>query len=93
MSCADEFNMDSLRCVSTPSVEKVYNENMKCYMVREFNKQTDPSADDYTTKYPLRDSVSANCKQTHPFWDGLACVDCLDPFSIFDIESKKCGVC
>lgn len=34
-----------------------------------------------------------NCNQTHPYYDGVACVNCPVPFVLFDQASRRCVVC
>lgn len=55
--------------------------------------ETDPRAANYTTKKPLNDSPTTNCKKATPFYDGIACINCLDPFPIFNVDTKKCTAC
>jgi len=47
---------------------------MHCYLTRQNNFETDPLADNYTTKFPLKDSTIPNCKKSRPYYDGIACV-------------------
>lgn len=66
---------------------------MKCYVKKESNKETDPRAPNYITKYPLTDSIASNCNKTNPYFDGIACIYCQKPFPIFNADTKKCSEC
>jgi hypothetical protein len=50
-------------------------------------------ATNYISSKPLVDTSLANCNETFPYWDGIACVKCVSPFIIFNIDEKKCTLC
>lgn len=41
----------------------------------------------------LVNSAVPDCDLTAPFFDGIACIQCPEPFVLFDISSKKCVAC
>lgn len=85
--------MDTRRCVSSPNKTAAYDENVRCYVQKQSGFETDPRAVNYTSKYPLNDSPTPNCRNATPYYDGIACIDCLDPFQIFDVDTKRCTAC
>jgi len=93
INCPNEFNMDTRKCVSSPNRTAAYDENVRCYVQKQSGFETDPRADNYTSRYPLNDSPTPNCKKATPYYDGIACIDCLDPFQIFDVDTKRCTAC
>jgi hypothetical protein len=38
-------------------------------------------------------SSVADCDLSAPFFDGIACIKCPDPFTLFDLSAKKCVTC
>jgi hypothetical protein len=93
INCPNEFNIDTRKCLKTPSSDKAYNDNMHCYMTKQYNFETDPLANSYTTNFPLKDTTTANCRKARPYYDGIACVECQEPFPIFNAQTRKCSVC
>lgn len=93
ITCPNEFNIDTRRCVSSPNKTAAYDENVRCYVVKQSGFETDPRADNYTSKNVLNDLPTPNCKKATPYYDGIACIDCLDPFQIFDVDTRRCTAC
>jgi len=42
---------------------------------------------------PLTDTAVADCNASFPFYDGKACIICYAPFTLFDVQTKKCVAC
>ncbi len=40
----------------------------------------------YITSKPLTDTSTPNCNLTHPFYDKMACIQCVTPFDIYNID-------
>lgn len=93
INCPNEFNIDTRKCVSSPNKLTAYDENTRCYVQKQAGFETDPRASGYTTRTPLKDTPTANCKETAPYYDGIACINCLEPFPIFDVDTRRCTVC
>jgi hypothetical protein len=66
---------------------------VRCYVQKQSGFETDPKAVNYTTKNSLKDTPTSNCRQATPYYDGIACIDCLDPFTIFDVDTRRCTAC
>lgn len=77
----------------SPNKTAAYDENVHCYVKKQSGFETDPRAANYTAKKTLNDSPTPNCKKATPYYDGIACIDCPDPFQIFDVDTKRCTAC
>lgn len=44
-------------------------------------------------KPPANDPAVPDCTQDKPYWDGISCISCPDPFVYFDLSTKTCVVC
>lgn len=86
------FDMDRLMCVEIPQ-GLTYDDNMKKFVEPETAKDHNPFATKYVSSNPLTDTNLENCNQTYPFYDGIACIKCVMPFEIYNVDEKKCTVC
>jgi hypothetical protein len=57
------------------------------------NKETNIKANNILTSGVLVNSAVPDCDPTAPFFDGIACIQCPEPFVLFDVSSKKCVAC
>ena len=55
--------------------------------------ETVPNAPNLLGTPPADDPNIPNCNSTNPYWDGVACIKCPDPFILFDLNTKRCVVC
>ena len=39
------------------------------------------------------DTTVPNCELETPFYDGVACIECPEPFIIFNLETNECMLC
>ena len=77
INCPNEFNIDTRKCVSSPNKTTAFDENTRCYVQKQAGFETDLRASRYTTKVPLKDTPTPNCKAAAPYYDGIACINCL----------------
>jgi len=52
--------------------------------------------DNVTKEYALRSMKEqnvTNCPLATPFWDGIKCIDCVDPNNLFRIDTLTCTSC
>lgn len=56
--------------------------------------ETVPNATNLLTSGDLPDSaVLENCPEAKPFYDGIACIVCPEPTSLFNTATKTCVAC
>jgi len=70
----------------------VYNSNIHAYIAAETGKDTNPNAANIINDTALPPTTNP-CDLQKPFFDGIACIQCPDPFSLFEAKSKKCVRC
>ena len=73
--------------------DKKYSENVHAFVPPEANKETNPLAERVLSPAPLVDTKLDNCPPQSPYYDGVACIQCGEPFILFDVTTKKCVVC
>ena len=69
-----------------------YDANLHCYVKPEPNKQTNPDAEHIVSSTRIT-AVANPCKLQKPYYDGIACIKCEQPFILFDLDTKKCIQC
>jgi hypothetical protein len=59
----------------------------------EKDKHTNPKAANLISSTPLNGGSVSSCELAKPYFDGVACVACPSPFTLFDMDTKKCVQC
>lgn len=91
INCPNEFSLKTKTCVSA-APNFAFDPNLHAYLQYQYNISTYPYATNYISATPL--PITFNyCNATAPFFDGIACIPCLQPFPYFNVSSKKCVQC
>ena len=69
-----------------------FDPNLHAYIQYQYGISTYPYASNYISSTPI--PVTLNyCNMTAPFFDGVACIPCLQPYPYFNVSSKRCVQC
>lgn len=69
-----------------------FDPNVHVYLPTQ-NAQTDPNAANLIGQPDPLDPNTPVCNSSAPYFDGVACIACPQPFNYFDVASKRCSVC
>ena len=69
-----------------------FDPNLHTYVKVQQNVTTNPNATGYISSVPLN-KTGNYCNASHPYFDGVACIQCLAPFPYFNVSSKTCVQC
>lgn len=89
--CQYEFDLNSLKCTSAPNNTQ-YNDNVHVYLAPQAGETLPTAANLIGTPGPDNPNI-VNCNATHPYYDGIACIACPEPFIYFEIATSKCVAC
>lgn len=91
ISCPYEFSLADKKCVIAPH-GTVFNPNLHEYVTPIVGKATNPTAPNLLSNSALP-PASNPCDAKTPFFDGVACIQCPQPFPLFDVSTNKCVRC
>lgn len=92
VSCDQQFDLKTLKCVSAPE-NTAYDDNLHAYITVDQNKETNVKAPNILASGFLVNSTVPDCSLSAPYFDGINCIQCPEPFVLFDIDKKKCVAC
>ena len=92
INCDAQFDLTALKCTQAPT-GSAYDDNLHAFLPQETNKETNTKAQNILSAKPLINSTVPDCNTTAPFFDGIACILCPEPFPLFDVVAKQCTAC
>jgi hypothetical protein len=92
ISCDQQFDLSTLKCVSAPNNTQ-YDDNLHAFVAPQLNKETNVKAANLLASGLLVNSPVPDCDLSTPFFDGISCIQCPEPFVLFDVATKKCVAC
>lgn len=93
IKCDQQFDLKSLKCTTPPS-NHAYDDNIHAYIPIEAGKETNSKALNIISSSPLVDNPNVtDCNLSNPYFDGIACIACPEPFTLFNTATKRCVTC